>query len=172
MNSGSQRGAALLTIMEKGDLVPNEIVLELLKEAIQTNAATSNGFLIDGYPREKEQGALFEKMVSPVDLILYFDCPDNVLVERLLGRAATSGRADDNEETIKLRLNTFHLNNDLVIQQYPNKLKTVSGIIFQPKKCLLHLGILKCFQINALGSVDEIFNEVQGFLDPLMASKK
>lgn len=116
--------------MERGELVPNDIVLDLLKEAMQAKTATSKGFLIDGYPREKEQGVMFEKVIAPVDLVLFFDAPEATLVERLLGRAKTSGRVDDNEETIKLRLHTFNQNNDQVVQQYTDKLKRVSTFTF------------------------------------------
>lgn len=149
VNSGSDRGKNLTAIMERGELVPNDVVLDLLKEAMAAKSATSKGFLIDGYPREKEQGVMFEKVIAPVDLVLFFDAPEATLVERLLGRAKTSGRVDDNEETIKLRLHTFNQNNDQVVQQYTDKLK----------------------RINALAGVDEIFGEVQKYLDALVASK-
>lgn len=112
--------------MEKGELVPLEVVLDLLREAMLKALPTSKGFLIDGYPREKEQGILFEQTIAPVNLVLFFDASDNTLVERLLGRAKTSGRVDDNEETIKKRLHTFNTHNEQVIQQYPEKLKKVS----------------------------------------------
>lgn len=59
-------------------------------------------------------------------VIVYFECSSETLTKRLLGRAASSGRADDNEDTIKLRLKTFLDNNDLVLAQYPQKLKRVS----------------------------------------------
>nr|CAH7769570.1 unnamed protein product [Callosobruchus chinensis] len=124
--SGSPRGKELSDIMERGELVPVEVVLELLKEAIIKALPTSKGFLIDGYPREKEQGILFEKNVAPVNLVLFFDAADETLVQRLMGRALTSGRVDDNEETIKKRLHTFNTHNDQVIAQYPDKLKKVS----------------------------------------------
>lgn len=72
-------------------------------------------------------GIAFENQVTPVNTILYFECKPETLVERLLGRAKTSGRADDNEETIKLRLNTFNANNDQVLALYPDRLKRVSN---------------------------------------------
>lgn len=102
-----------------------EVVLDLLKEAILKALPTSKGFLVDGYPREKEQGVLFEKNIASVNLVLFFDASENTLVERLLGRAKTSGRVDDNEETIKKRLHTFNTHNDQVIQLYADKLKKV-----------------------------------------------
>ncbi|KAJ8978767.1 hypothetical protein NQ317_017491 [Molorchus minor] len=147
VDSGSPRGKDLLAIMERGELVPLEIVLDLLKEAILKALPTSTGFLIDGYPREKEQGILFEQNIAPVNVVLFFDASENTLVERLLGRAKTSGRADDNEETIKKRLITFNTHNDLVIQQYIDKVK----------------------KINAERNVDEIFAEVVSYLNPLIA---
>lgn len=103
-----------------------EVVLDLLREAILNNLPNSKGFLIDGYPREKEQGIMFEQKISPVNLVLFFDASEKTLVERLLGRAKTSGRVDDNEETIKKRLHTFNTHNDQVVQQYTEKLKRVS----------------------------------------------
>ncbi|XP_068621346.1 adenylate kinase isoenzyme 1 [Battus philenor] len=146
VKSGSDRAKCLTSIMERGELVPNETVLELLKEAIMARAADSKGFLIDGYPREKSQGVAFENTIAPVNVILYFEASCETLTKRLLGRAASSGRADDNEETIKLRLKTFLDNNDQVLAQYPDKLK----------------------RINAEATVDEIFGEVQKILDPVV----
>lgn len=61
--------------MKKGELVSNDEVLALLENAMK-KVAGSKGFLIDGYPRQKDQGAAFEKAIAPVDLILYFECKD------------------------------------------------------------------------------------------------
>lgn len=57
--------------------------------------------------------------------MLYFEASDDTLVKRLLHRALSSGREDDNEETIKKRLNTFHSNNDPIVQAYNEKTKSV-----------------------------------------------
>lgn len=111
--------------MERGELVPLEVVLDLLKEAMLSSLANSKGFLIDGYPREKQQGILFEKNIAPVNLVIFFDASEKVLVERLLDRGKTSGRVDDNEETIKKRLHTFNTNNDQIVEHYASKLKKV-----------------------------------------------
>ncbi|KAI5633000.1 adenylate kinase domain-containing protein [Phthorimaea operculella] len=146
VKSGSDRAKTLTAIMERGELVPNDVVLDLLKEAMEAKAATSNGFLIDGYPREESQGVAFEKAIAPVTVILYFECSCETLTKRLLGRAASSGRADDNEDTIKLRLKTFLENNDKVLAQYPSKL----------------------VRINAERTVDEIFAEVEAALDAVV----
>lgn len=61
--------------MKRGELVSNDEVLALLENAMK-KVASSKGFLIDGYPRQKDQGAAFESAIAPVDLILYFECRD------------------------------------------------------------------------------------------------
>lgn len=73
--SGSEKGKELQEMMSKGVLVSNEIVLNLLSAAMQKVSDTP-GFLIDGYPREPAQGPEFEKIIAPVDIILYFECSD------------------------------------------------------------------------------------------------
>lgn len=143
--SGSARGKELTAIMEKGDLVPLETVLLLLKDAMLAKLATSKGFLIDGYPRELAQGHRFEQDVAPVHSVCYFEVSDDTMTKRLLKRAETSGRADDNEETIKKRLRTFHDLTQPVIDHYATQGKTQT--------------------IKAEGSVDEIFAQVQAFLE-------
>ncbi|CAC5417371.1 adk [Mytilus coruscus] len=127
--SGSEQGKKLTEIMEKGELVPLETVLMLLRDNIIARAATSRGFLIDGYPREMEQGVRFEDEVRESDFLLYFDVSDETMTSRLLGRAQTSGRVDDNEETIKKRLKTFRDNNNAVIEYYSkeNKVERISA---------------------------------------------
>lgn len=145
VGSGSERGKALNAIMEKGDLVPLEVVLDLLAEAMLKKVSTSKGFLIDGYPREQAQGVQFEQSILPCTKVLYFEVPDEIMVERLLNRAKTSGRVDDNEETIKKRLATFHKHSEPVIGYYKDK----------------------CSTIVALGSPDEVFSEVQKALSAI-----
>nr|KAG5689881.1 hypothetical protein BaRGS_002392 [Batillaria attramentaria] len=143
--SGSERGKKLTAIMEKGDLVPLDTVLELLKEAMLAKAGTAKGFLIDGYPRELEQGTRFEKEVAPAQFVLCFDVSDETMTKRLLGRAATSGRVDDNEETIKKRLETFHNITQPVIDYYEKENKVR--------------------KIKAEGEVDEVFADVVKVFD-------
>jgi len=139
VQSGSERGKALNAVMERGELVPLEVVLDLLAEAMLQKVSSSKGFLIDGYPRERAQGQQFEETILPCTKVLYFDVPDEVMVSRLLHRAKTSGRVDDNEETIKKRLATFHTHSEPVIQHYADR----------------------CSAIQATCSPDEVFVEVQ-----------
>ncbi|XP_046330687.2 uncharacterized protein LOC124114162 [Haliotis rufescens] len=143
--SGSARGKHLTAIMEKGDLVPLDEVLLLLKEAMVAKAASSKGFLIDGYPRELDQGKRFESEIAVAKFVMYFNVPDDVMTKRLLERAKTSGRVDDNEETIKKRLLTFHNITTPVIDYYKEQNKVR--------------------EIEAVGTVDEIFSNVEKAFD-------
>ncbi|XP_015792410.1 adenylate kinase isoenzyme 1 [Tetranychus urticae] len=127
VKSGSERGKRLNAIMESGQLVPLEEVLGLLKDAIKKNDSNSKGFLIDGYPREVDQAIKFEEQVSKCTFVIYFDVSDSVMVQRLLKRGETSGRIDDNEETIKKRLATFHQHSDPILSHYKDKLVKISG---------------------------------------------
>lgn len=104
------------------------MVLDLLTEAMLAKLAGSKGFLIDGYPREVSQGQEFEKEILVCSKILYFDVSDECMTGRLINRGKSSGRADDNEETIKKRLNTFHQHSKPVIDAYKEKCASVSGI--------------------------------------------
>merc|ERR1712050_670815 len=119
--SGSERGKNLTAIMESGQLVPLATVLDLLAEAMIAKLGGSKGFLIDGYPREVAQGEEFEKAIAPCKHILYFEVSDDTMTQRLLKRAETSGRADDNVDTIKKRLVTFHQHSEPVIAAYKAK---------------------------------------------------
>jgi adenylate kinase len=121
LKSGSALGKQLSDIMEKGQLVPMFVVLDMLAEAMLLRLSGSKGFLIDGYPREVAQGKEFEKEIASCTKILYFDVSDATMTERLLARGKASGRVDDNEATIKKRLDTFHQHSKPVIEAYPDK---------------------------------------------------
>ena len=76
----------------------------------------SSKFLIDGFPRKLDQLAAFTEKIKRPDGVLVFTVPDEVAVERLVARGASSGRADDNEETIKARMEVFRSESQPVIE--------------------------------------------------------
>ncbi|ERE71220.1 endoglin [Cricetulus griseus] len=121
VSSGSERGKMLSSTMEKGQLVPLEIVLELLREAMMAKVDSSSGFLIDGYPREVKQGEEFEQRIGQPSMLLYVDAGADTMTQRLLKRGETSGRVDDNEETIKKRLETYYKATEPVISFYEKR---------------------------------------------------
>lgn len=148
VKSGSSRGSSLSAVMAAGELVPLEIVLDLIAEAmVNAVAKGSKGFLIDGYPREVKQGEQFEREILPAHTVIYYEVPEEVMTERLLGRAKTSGRVDDNIDTIKLRLKTFMNATKPVVDYYAAKGKLA--------------------KINAVGSVDEVFKATVPVMDKI-----
>jgi adenylate kinase len=139
--SGSDRGKKLNKIMAKGGLVPNKVVLDMIKEAMLAHKDTAKGFLIDGYPRQVDQGIEFEKEIVPCEKVLYCEASDDTMKARLLERGKSSGRVDDNEDSIKQRLETFHQVTQPVIDYYNKKGKLV--------------------KVNSEKSPQEVFEEVQ-----------
>ena len=106
---GSEFGEMIKTYIKEGQIVPMEVTIQLLENAMNaTIEKTGNRkFLIDGFPRKMDQAVAFEEQVVPSKFTLFFDCPEDVMRERLLNRGKTSGRSDDNEESIKKRFRTF-----------------------------------------------------------------
>jgi len=172
--SGSDKGRKLQEIMSTGGLVSNDEVLSLLNDAIVRSKGSSKGFLIDGYPREKNQGVEFETRVAPADLALYFDCSEDTMVQRILARAAASSvkREDDNEKTIRARLQTFRQNTNAILELYDAKTLTVSNALYISKKSPRFNYRLFLIQINAERDVDDIFLEVVQAIDCVLKKKQ
>jgi adenylate kinase len=114
--------------MNRGELVPDDLILDLIKERL-SQPDTRRGWILDGFPRNVTQAAFLEELLAelnaPADYVLNLTVPDEVLVERLLGRK----RQDDNEETVRRRLEIYHQDTVPVISFYRerNRLKVVNG---------------------------------------------
>jgi len=135
--SGSEKGELIVDIIKEGRIVPSEITVELIRKAME--ASNANKVLIDGFPRCEENRIAFERIVGrEPDIVVFFDCPEDEMVKRLLGR--NQGRVDDNIETIKKRLKVFESLNIPVIDYYSSRGKVR--------------------KINATGTADEIFEAV------------
>lgn len=105
-----------------------ETVLGLIRAAmVKAALAGSDGFLIDGYPREVKQGAVFEQLIKPCDACIYFNCCDETMVGRLLERAKAE-QLDDSEEKIRKRLGIFHTSTQPVVDHYKANGKLVEVI--------------------------------------------
>eukprot|EP00435_Cladocopium_sp_Y103_P031288 s2932_g7.t3 len=101
-------GSEIEKHMANGSLVPDEIVLKLLKKAMVKHQDT-NRFLLDGFPRSVEQAQCFERDIAEVSFLLYLEASDDTMKQRIQGRAISQpGRVDDNDETVKKRLDVFH----------------------------------------------------------------
>ena len=151
--SGSRLGKQLAEIMDRGDLVTDEIVIGLIREKITGDAG--GGFIFDGFPRTLAQadalGALLEETGQSLDHVIELQVDDEVLVGRIVGRAeaaAAAGqpvRADDNEESLKIRL-----------MEYYKKTSPLTGY-YHAK------GDLK--GVDGLGEIDQVAADIAAILD-------
>jgi adenylate kinase family enzyme len=109
--------------------VPKEVTIGLLKNAMAA-APQSTTFLIDGFPRAMDQAVAFEDSVQRCDFVLFLECPEETMEARLLKRGETSGRADDNAESIKKRFRTYVEQTMPVIEYFgrDNRVRTVSSV--------------------------------------------
>lgn len=114
--------------MNRGELVPDALILDLIQDRLSYDD-TVNGWILDGFPRNVNQAAFLEKLLDKLDQnadsVLNLEVPDEVLVTRLLARQ----RKDDNEETIRRRLEVYHQDTVPVIDFYQQRetLKTIDG---------------------------------------------
>lgn len=125
---GSQFGEEIETHIKNGTIVPVQITCSLLKRAMESSG--KDRFLIDGFPRNQDNLDGWNKEMSDVATVkrvLFFNCPEQVCVERCLSRGKTSGRTDDNEESLKKRIKTYNESTMLIIEHY-RKLNLVSEI--------------------------------------------
>ena len=103
------------------------VVMGLLEAKIKSIAGSSDykGVLVDGFPRELVQAEEFEKVIAPPSLVLSLHLDNAIMTERLLKRGQTSGRSDDNADTIKKRLLTFEKETVPVAEYYEAKKDTI-----------------------------------------------
>jgi UMP-CMP kinase len=113
---GSQFGELIKDYIKNGQIVPMEVTVQLLENAMVATldpsgrgetAGRKGKFLIDGFPRKFDQAVRFEEAVCPARFVLFYDCPEAEMERRLLERGKTSGRTDDNAESIRKRFRTF-----------------------------------------------------------------
>lgn len=118
-------GLQAQSYMDQGDLVPDELVIELIRVRLSQPDA-ENGWLLDGFPRTVTQAVFLDKLLVDIaqayDHAVSLDVPDDVLVQRMLGR----GRKDDTEAVIRQRLHVYHNQTAPLIDFYQNQHKFVS----------------------------------------------
>ncbi|MEE4216088.1 MAG: adenylate kinase [Xanthomonadales bacterium] len=145
--AGTELGKRAKEVMDRGELVSDEIVLGLLEERLlQEN--TKNGFILDGYPRNIAQAqaldGLLERIGQPVEEALQIDVDEEQVVTRIARRAALEGRSDDTEETVRNRLRIYAEQTAPVVDFYAQK------------------GILS--RVLGDGSIEDVFQRIQGVL--------
>ena len=118
------------TYIKEGKIVPAEVTVGLLRAAMEKSGATK--FLIDGFPRDPDNLSCWKAKMSDIatdKFLLFLECPEDVMVSRLLERGKTSGRNDDNEESIRKRLVTYAESTQPVIETFraQDKVKSVDS---------------------------------------------
>lgn len=134
-------GQEAQNFMDKGQLVPDEVVIGMISTALETNPQ-AKGFLFDGFPRTAAQAEALDKLLAlkktSIAVMLALEVSEEELVKRLLKRGETSGRSDDtNENVIRARITEYH-NKTAVVADYYQKFK-------------------KVVMVEGEGTVDEIF---------------
>ena len=120
---GGELGDELDKIMNEGGLVSSDLVVKLVRKNMKEMGWSQEWFLIDGFPRNEENMKAWKKGMKDVEIqfALFFDVPDEIMVERMMKWAETSGRADDNEETMKKRVKTFRDQTVPLVQSFEKK---------------------------------------------------
>lgn len=113
--------------IKEGQIVPMEVTIQLLENAMNATIKDNGNrkFLIDGFPRKMDQALKFEEVVVPSKFTLFFDTSEQTMRERLLQRGKTSGRSDDNEESIVKRFRTFVETSMPVVEHFEKEGKVV-----------------------------------------------
>ncbi|ORE10950.1 UMP-CMP kinase [Rhizopus microsporus var. microsporus] len=147
---GSKYGELIQNYIRDGLIVPMEVTIALLENAMREAIETENKtrFLIDGFPRKMDQAEKFEETVVESKFVLYFSCSEETLLQRLLKRGESSGRIDDNIESIKKRFQTFKDTSYPVIEAFETRNKVR--------------------EINAEKSIDEVYDDVKKVFDALL----
>nr|ADE75743.1 unknown [Picea sitchensis] len=149
IKSGSENGTMIENMIKEGKIVPSEVTVKLLQKAMQESE--NDKFLIDGFPRNEENRAAFENVtgIQP-EFILFFNCPEEEMLKRLLNR--NQGRVDDNVETITKRFRVFSESSLPVVNYYDSKGKVR--------------------KIDAVKSKEDVFENIKLLFAPFIQEKE
>jgi adenylate kinase len=148
--AGTALGVQAREVMARGDLVSDEILLGMLQDRLSRADAT-RGFILDGYPRNLAQAAALDELLlrigQPIDAAVQLDVDNEVLTERIAGRAREQGRADDTPDSVRTRLRV-----------YDEQTAPVIGFYRQHGKLTV---------VDGIGSLDEVFNRIIEAIAPV-----
>jgi len=149
----TELGCIADSYISKGNLVPDEMIVEILDKAIEEKEKEGrfNGIILDGFPRTVAQAESLERLIKKhkkdISTLLDLSVNEDELIARLINRGKTSGRSDDNLETIKKRLEVYH-----------EKTKPVNDYYKRQNKYTI---------VDGSGDVNEIFNRICNVIDKL-----
>ncbi len=139
VKQGTALGKQAKTFMDRGELVPDDVILGLIREILDAKEG-KRGMMMDGFPRTVAQAKAVDKLLgekqAKVDRVVLLDVSEEELIKRLLARAAKEGRSDDNLESIKTRLKVYHDQTQPLISYYEKQ------------------GVVR--RVPGMGSVDDI----------------
>lgn len=125
---GTDLGRRVESIMAAGELVSDELVVAIVDERLSKEDARC-GYLLDGFPRTIGQAeALNDSVVDAIGTVVLLDVPTEEVVQRLLKRAEEEGRSDDNEETVRRRLEVYDADTAPLVEFYGNVVLTINGM--------------------------------------------
>ena len=148
INRGSELGRRAKAIMDRGELVSDEIILSMISEKLENS--DGSGFIFDGFPRNLQQATALDEILNKLDLrldiVIEIVVKDDVLISRIENRVRESknARSDDNEEVLKNRLNVYHQNTEMIKPYYLEKGKLV--------------------KIDGMRSIEEVSSDIEGHL--------
>jgi UMP-CMP kinase len=143
--TGSDLAEMINTYIREGKIVPAEVTVRLLRTAMEKSG--SSNFLVDGFPRDIENLRCWQNAmaaIAEVDFLLFLDCPQEVMLARLLERGKTSGRSDDNEESIRKRFQTYEESTRPIID-YFRKQKKIREVDSNRAIELVYKDVSACF---------------------------
>ena len=150
IKNGTQLGKTAEGYMKEGKLLPDELIVDMLASKLDSLEG-GRGVIFDGFPRTTPQAVALREMLAKrgqkVSVMLDLDVPEDELMKRLILRGKQTGRADDNEETIKNRLEVYHSQTAPVIDWYKDE-----GLYAH---------------IDGLGELDRIFGDIAEVVDRL-----
>jgi len=127
VREGTELGKKVAPIMERGDLVPDELILAIIREELKK--LPTPRVIFDGFPRTRAQAEALDRLLGELDLklnaVVLLEVPTEELVQRLLKRAREEGRADDHEQTIRRRLEVYQKETEPLVDYYARR-----GVLF------------------------------------------
>jgi adenylate kinase len=155
---GTPLGLKVKSYLDSGDLVPDDVVIQLVRAAIEQAMVESGGYLLDGFPRSLDQARLGYRLAkelgATVYAVLHYECSDAEVIRRLLARGAQAGRTDDNEATIRHRLEVYHRETAPLLDYYRGRGLLVNVNAEQP---------VEEVTAQSLAALDGIWAAVQGY---------
>ena len=151
MARGTELGERVRPIVDAGELVPDELMIDLIRDRL-SRGDTVPGFILDGFPRTLAQAEALDSMLMEIgralDAVLVLDVDEEQAVARLLERAREEGRSDDTPEVIRNRLDNYRLNTAPLVEWYRARGKavpidgegTIDSVFSQIRHALEHLG--------------------------------